>query len=434
MSNIALHKIKNLLRKRIGLHSDTVGESSIERAINFRMNHLGIPSASNYFCLINGDEKEFGELVEEVVVPETWFFRNISPFFALREYVSGMVCLDDKKRKNNPVKILSIPCSTGEEPYSIAMALHEEGLGKGDFYIDAVDISKRALTKAKRAIYGKHSFREPELGMQDKFFKKNRSGFHLSSDIKGYVSFRIANIVNEEISPYPEYYDIIFCRNLLIYFSRDMQKNILDKVYAMLKVGGVLFVGHAETSQINKNYFSKIEFDKSFAYCKGETPDSDGNDSRKSSRKGDGSASKLTNIYDLMAEVTKKDVLLSSRKNVDVRNKKYSNRRVVNYYSVWPKVESLIGAGGFTQATTVCEDLLKDEPDNADGYYYLGLISYLCGSPGGAESLLKKAIYLSPYHQKALGLSKQIAEEKGDDENADYYRRREQKARDKNES
>lgn len=96
------------------------------------------------------------------------------------------------------------------------------------------------------------------------------------------------------------------------------------------------------------------------------------------------------------------------------------------------KIEELIGEGQYDEATLFCEGKLAADPESADGYYYLGLISNLRGSVGGAESLLKKAIYLSPNHQKALSLSVVLAEHRGDDDSADYYRRREVKARERN--
>ena len=187
---MAFNEIKNLLQKNIGLHVDTVGVSSIERAIGHRMDHLGVGSESSYYSLIIEDPKEFAELVEEVVVPETWFFRNRSPFEALSKCASELGYVGGKTSSREPLKILSIPCATGEEPYSIAMALRTAGLAESDFHIDGIDVSKRALTKAKRAIYGQHSFREDNISIQDKYFKKTRSGFQVISGIKQHVSFK----------------------------------------------------------------------------------------------------------------------------------------------------------------------------------------------------------------------------------------------------
>jgi len=197
-----------------------------------------------------------------VVVPEPWFFRSKTPFDAVNKCLSEMVAARES------LKILSFPCATGEEPYSIAMWLMAAGFSEADFNIDGVDVSKRALTKARRGIYGQHSFREDEVNIKDKFFKKTRSGYQILPEVKKHVAFSKANIIIDSICPSGEYYDIIFCRNLLIYFDRDTQNIVLDKLRLILKDGGVLFVGHAETTQIKKEYFTKINMPKAFAYRK----------------------------------------------------------------------------------------------------------------------------------------------------------------------
>ena len=381
---MAFNEIKNLLKKNIGLHADTVGVSSIERAIGHRMDHLGVESESSYYSLIKEDSKEFAELVEEVVVPETWFFRNRSPFEALSECASELGRIDGKLGAREPLKILSIPCATGEEPYSIAMALRTAGLAEGDFHIDGVDVSKRALTKAKRAIYGQHSFREDNVSIQDKYFKKTRSGFQVIPGIKQHVSFKKANIISDAIAPSNEHYDIIFCRNLLIYFGRETQSLVLDKLRLMLKEGGFLFVGHAETTQVKNESFTKVDIPKSFAYQKTSSSGMDAKDV--------GAVDKLRNIYDQLVEVARKDLILSNKikQPNDLKNKRVMPVLSVNHS--WGKVEKLIGSGHFDDATSVCESLIEGEPENADGYYSFGLMNELCGSVGSEECFLEKAI------------------------------------------
>jgi len=241
------------------------------------------------------------------------------------------------------------------------------------------------------------------------------------------VSFNKANIISDNIGPSGELYDIIFCRNLLIYFGRETQNIVLDKLQSMLKSGGLLFVGHAETTPIKKECFTKINIPRSFAYRKIKKSESGENNV--------GSVEKLKDIYDQLVEVAKKDALLSKKITRSVKTISAPPSPSPSFVSgniTWGKIEKLIDLGRYDEATLTCENLLKRDPENADGYYYLGLIGNLCGSYGGAESLLKKAIYLSPNHQKALSLSVLLAESRGDNDSADYYRRREVKARERN--
>lgn len=423
---MSVDKIQDLLKDKIGLHADTVGLSSIERAISHRMSCLRLASISSYYSVLKNSADEFDELVEEVVVPETWFFRNKYPFEALTVCVSTIAAQRVRSADREPLKILSLPCATGEEPYSIAMALIMAGLGKDDFHIYGIDVSKRAIAKARRSIYGKHSFRESDIDIQDIFFNRISSGYQVVSEVQTLVSFDRANVITDTISPANDYYDVIFCRNLLIYFNKDTQSMVLDKLRQMLKPGGYLFVGHAEGTQVSKQHFDNVDIPKSFAYRKISDHHT------YNTTNNIGPVNKLKAIYDQLVAVTKKDSLLSNRLiSTASEIKSPPGDRIVAAHT-WDTVEKLIESGHYDDAASVCEGVLESDPENADGYYFLGLISNLCGSYGGAESMLKKAIYLSPNHQKALGLSVLLAEKRGDVDGAEFYRRRESKARERN--
>jgi len=434
---MAFIQIKNLLHKIIGLHVDTIGESSIDRAISHRMHVTMCSHSSSYYKLIKSDKLELDELIEEVVVPETWFFRNVTPFEMLRDNalkIHAYVVRSSKSKKYNKkehasLKILSVPCSSGEEPYSIAMMLSEAGLKNNNFIIDAVDISKQALKKSRRAIYGKHSFREKGMDYQNKYFNPVKTGFQLLPSIRDRVSFRQGNIVTDPISLTDRHYDIIFCRNLLIYFDRETQIRVLDKLSVMLKYGGLLFVGHAESGQIDKNNFTKIRVAKAFAFRKKMTSKF----IDLSIQSGGQPVNKLKDIYDQLVEVTKKDVELSKRinspkyKRIESRNKNTDN----NFYD---KINTLIDKEKLDDALQLCKEFLKKQPENSEVYYYLGVINTLFDNAYEAEKALKKSIYLSPDHHKALALSAVLAEKRGDENSAQSLRRREQKARKRNPS
>jgi len=431
---MAFVHIKNLLHKVIGLHADTVGESSVDRAINHRMHATDCSNASVYYKLVRSSQQEMDELIEEIVVPETWFFRNVTPFEVLRDNAKKIYAnvvkskkYGKEKDKNYPIKILSVPCSSGEEPYSIAMVLDEAGLKKDDFLVDAVDISKRALKKSRRAIYGKHSFREKGMDFKNKYFEPVMSEFQLLKSIRDRVSFRQGNIITDPISPSEEYYDIIFCRNLLIYFDRETQRKILNKLSMMLKCGGLLFVGHAESGQIDKNDFTKIRVAKAFSFRKKMT----NKFMETSVQSNEQPVNKLKDIYDQLVEVTKKDIELSKKINLPKYESTKNNNKIKND-NIFQKLDLLIDAGNLSEAFQLCEAFLKKQPEDSDAYYYLGLISNLQGSSATAEALLKKAVYLSPGHYKALALSAVLAENRGDKESAKSLRRREQKARKRN--
>ena len=420
---MAIDEIKKLLKETMGFSAESIGDSSIQRAVNQRKDALKLKDTNTYLSLLRKGEDELNELVEEVVVPETWFFRNIVPFESLPSCLQG--ANEQNKVGNTPLRVLSLPCSTGEEPYSIAITLMEAGHTEKDFQIDAQDISKRALRKARRAIYGKHSFREPGKFNIEKYFRKTHSGQQLLPIIRERVNFIRSNILKDMIIPEPEYYDVIFCRNLLIYFDRKTQKNVLEKLHFMLKPGGTLFVGHAETAEVDKYLFVRANKPKAFAYTKKMLGINNINEGKNEH------TNQLINIYNNLVEITKKDVELS-KKISDPGKKQAVDRKgnnPVKEKSIWKAIERMIEKGRLKDASDLCDKRLKKAPHDAQIYYYLAIISNIEGGVGAAELLLKKAVYLDPNHHKALSLFCLLAENRGDKKLAQSLKRRESRAR-----
>ncbi len=460
-----LKKIKAMLKEVIGLYPNSIGDASIERAIHHRMQALdirscGVKGEMEYLLRIQNDSKEFAELVEEVVVPETWFFRNIFPFEALASYLPGL----KKKRPDDAdsgLKILSLPCSTGEEPYSIAMVMMEKDLPIGKFSIDAIDISQRAIRKAKRGIYGQHSFREEYCGLRDKYFQRTLAGYVLAPEVKEKVKFSRANIIADNLDHYQQEYDVIFCRNLLIYFDRQTQACVLQKLHRMLKPKGILCVGHAEAAQVSKSHFLSLDISMAFAFSKIDNdikaPFIARSASKKPFTENNKTLKKLESTFQSLIGLVEKDQKISNRLSRDkifTQILDESHRRVKkklpkarkesqeNMQEKTPaggavalgKISGYLDLGRLNDAEILCESYLKNNPESTDAYYYLGLISHQKGSPGAAESLLKKALYLDPDHHLAIGLLALLAEERGDAGQAEDYRRRQKRAIKRNSS
>lgn len=416
--------IKMLLQNNIGLHPGSIGESSIERAILHRMEIANITGDEDYYSRLIADQDELEELIEEVVVPETWFFRNKVPFESILDTL--VIPGQNQETKTTPLRILSVPCSTGEEPYSIAISLLKKGMESGSFQVDAVDISRRALKKARRAIYGKNSFRESD-GVADPFyFQSTGAGQQVLPKVKDHINFIKGNILKDTIAPGPEYYDVIFCRNLLIYFNRETQKKVLEKLNTILKNNGTLFMGHAETTEATKNLFTRMNLPRAFAYKKNIRSNF------KLLEKGSAHPiDKLEEIYNKLVGVTLKDIELAKKHGKAQQND--SNRKAekrISFNSAnASNIEKLIEAGNLSVASALCEKWLEDNPEDANGYYLLGLISNLEGNTGTADMLLKKAIYLNPNHLKALGLSALLAEQRGDSLGAQSLRFRQDRVK-----
>ena len=419
--------IKKLLHQKIGLNASSVGDSSIERAVRYRLAEKKIDDIKHYYEMLLADATELAELVEEVVVPETWFFRNNTPFDAFRDYVINSI--EPKLKPGEKIRILSIPCASGEEPYSAAICLHRAGVDLAKIAIDAVDISKRALTKAKRAIYGKNSFRGVDQEIQESYFKKGGAGYRLIDEIRRVVNFQQGNFLVGPLSQEDNYYDAIFCRNLLIYFDRETQKTAMEKLHRALKERGALFVGHAEASQVTREIFVPLYTARSFGYVKV-------NEARRRKTKRavelpQNMPGHWQTVLDQLAGISpaKSSVTAGAAANKS-RAKKTSLAKTqplpepAQPNISLASVERLTNQGKYAEAIELCLRFLKQSPDSADGYYLLGLIRDLNGETKEAENILRKAIYLDPNHERALRLAALVAEKRGDSEAALSYQRR----------
>jgi chemotaxis protein methyltransferase WspC len=432
---MALQHIISILNEKIGLNPSSIGTSSIERAINHRITCRNCINIGEYSRLLAHDAKEVRELIEEVVVPETWFFRNKAPFEAFRNHVTKELLPKHNKRK--PIRILSVPCATGEEPYSLAIALLEENIDPHAFRIDAIDVSKKSIELAKDAHFGKNSFRDVNSAVQQKYFTPTERGWLLDEAVKKLVKFKQGNILLGSLSPHPGFYDVVFCRNLLIYFDRKIQQLTLEKLYRTLKKGAILFVGHAECSQVSEVFFQPSPYPKSFSFIKRDKPME-----KPTIGKPKENLPKIVappqNKNAIKQAVTKKVVIKKaitkkaiSTKSDASKNKpvieKGSDRKTTEQKPVIGSLrpaEKLANEGRYEEAEKFCNAFLEVHPDSAHAHYLLGLIKNSQGQQKVAESLLKKAIYLDPNHEPALVLSCLLAEQKGDVESVQSFKRR----------
>ncbi|MGC3960593.1 MAG: CheR family methyltransferase [Verrucomicrobiota bacterium] len=191
-----MQPIEAILRKGIGLDAASIGSSLIERTVRLRMKLHGLKATADYEQMLLSSPAEFNELIEAIVVTETWFFRDREPFNAFTAIAVGE-WLPKHSDSDEPMRILSVPCSSGEEPYSLAMCLLDAGVPQERFQIDAVDISQNALTRAARGIYGKNSFRGQDLGFRTRHFTERPEGFALSPIVRQQVNFQRDNVLDD---------------------------------------------------------------------------------------------------------------------------------------------------------------------------------------------------------------------------------------------
>ena len=395
-----MQRIEAILRKEIGLNAASIGLSVFERVLRLRMKLHNLNNTEECQTLLANSYGERDAFIEAIVVTETWFMRGREAFAAFAE-----LALNDWLSRNSVglMRVLSLPCSSGEEPFSMAMALLDAGFPVERFAIDAVDISANALGRASNAIYGNNSFRGKHLEFRGRYFVKVEDGYALSPDIQRCVKFHRDNIVRENFSLGVRY-DFIFCRNLLIYFDRAMQGLALEKIRSMLLPDGVLFVGPAEMPIVTECGFVSARI--SHACASRIEPSSPESADRRSNHRS------------------------PSLKPPSPPPENESPGELDQAVSLLVIARQFADAGLIVEAAALCERHIQENETCAEGYYLMGLVKD-AGKDAAAITYYRKAIYLEPNHYEALVHAALWLEKNGDVIRADAFKRRAKRVRQK---
>lgn len=395
-------EIETLLRNKIGLNPETLGSRAIATAVNQRMKSAGITDRRHYLQQLYRCPREMDALIESVVVPETWFFRNEEAFNFLRHYV---IFEWIPHHSHRALRVLSIPCSTGEEPFSIAITLLDAALRVQNFHIDAVDISKQALQKAKRGVYRKNSFRGQNISFRDRYGWETPEGYHLSPQVRKSVNFIHGNLLNPLFLYHKPAYDIIFCRNLLIYFDVEARQRAVQILERLLAPTGLLFVGSAEVSALSGRFIS-LRHPMTWVYRKAD-PRGDRAENRKISAPG------APPVAIAPPPISYSPV---AEKPAPTPNPTPE--------SLLDTARNLADNGRLHEAANLCETYLRQNRTDADAYVLLGEVQGAAGNEELAEQSFQKAIYLDPNHVEALLHLALLKEHQGEIASASGIRQR----------
>jgi chemotaxis protein methyltransferase WspC len=409
-----MQRIEALLRKEIGLDAASIGSSLIERTIRLRMKQHGLKHVQAYRDLLAHSPEELRELIEAVVVTETWFFRDREPFNAFVQIVQSEWL---PRNPAGPLRALSVPCSSGEEPYSLAMALLDAGVPDTRFVIDAVDISTNALARAEKAVYGKNSFRGRDLAFRDRHFRQCKDGMELNPSVRATVKFRRDNILDDGFLASGPPYDFVFCRNLLIYFDRSTQVLVLEKLHRLLARNGVLFVGPAEMPLATEGGFASANLPLAFA-C----------------RKFSAGATHPAKPHPRKSDATRPPAEKSSSGKpkpvhfTDTLQRLPGAAHSIDHVPTNLEVaRQLADSGRIEEAGALCEAHLARNGASAEAYYLLGLMKDASDDPE-AITFYRKALYLEPNHYEALVHAALWLEKVGDVIGARPFKRRAERA------
>jgi chemotaxis protein methyltransferase WspC len=381
----SVRQIEALLLRSIGLNIRSVGSSMVTLAVQARRRKRGVGSDAEYLQLVSSSPKEFQALVEEVVVPETWFFRDHESYELLAEWAREWSLAHPFK----VLRVLSAPCASGEEPYSITMTLLEMGLSAERFSVEAFDISEVALEKARAAVYGRNSFRGQPLDFREKYFDKTApGGWRLKPEVTAQVYFRQANLSESNLKRKEGELQVVFCRNLLIYFDDESRRRVMEQINRLLAPDGVLFLGHAEGGLARDFGFEPVPAPMAFAFRKAAKV--------KKEKQPKPVPPRLRIMRTLAAPLTP-----PPRPVPMVRLPKKAAPPVAAKADPLTQARQLADAGQFDQARAACLTALEPGPSSRV-FYLLALIEEGAGRETQAGEYYRKTLYIEPDHEEAL--------------------------------
>ncbi|WP_088140990.1 CheR family methyltransferase [Achromobacter xylosoxidans] len=388
---ILIDEFSALLKRRMGLDSGSIGKAAVERAVRRRMGMAGVADEQDYLWQVQASPAEMQQLIEAVIVPETWFFRYPESQAAMaalaRERLNGAAA------EGRVLRVLSVPCSSGEEPYSIAMALLDAGVPAERFQIDAFDISVRMVEFARRALYGRNSFRGDDLGYRDRYFSESADGHQLAAHVAARVRFQPGNLFDPDLLAGVAPYDFVFCRNLLIYFDAATQARAVQVLRSFTREDGVLFVGPAETTLLTGRRLPAVPMARSFAFLAKPLPPPAAPAAPPAARP---IVHSWTPPRRPLAQAPAAGLPLphapapaapAGQGGVDV-----SLRHIA----------ALADQGRVQDAMAQCRAHIDRHGASAEALYLQGLLQDAAGDARQAQAAYRKALYLDPTHREAL--------------------------------
>ncbi len=263
--------IRDLIYQETGMMFEDRKLSFVQTRLARRMAAADCDSPRAYYRYLryqDGSGVELQKLIEALTTNETYFFREYPQLECFTNHALPAITAANEKRSDHRLKIWSAACSTGDEPYTLAIILDAclESASEWRTEITATDIDTNVLAAARRGVYGKRAVKDVPEAYLDKYFESRADGYHVVDKIKEIVSFSQVNLLDRPAMRRFRGFDLIFCRNVLIYFDDVARRKVLSSFYDSLKPGGFIFLGHSESVGRISAAFEMVSLDDYIAY------------------------------------------------------------------------------------------------------------------------------------------------------------------------
>lgn len=399
----------NIIAEKTGLNIKEIDISKIEKAVHARIKELKLTSEYQYWNLLSSSsteaQEEWKNLIPYLTTGESFFFRDKGQISILEKNI--LPDLIGKKRTQKTLRIWSAGCSTGEEPYTLAMMLDRliPNLGDWKIYILATDMTETALNKARRGLYSNWSFREIDQNIKNQYFEKKRNGnWQVIERIRDKVTFKLGNLI---LDNFPSIIadihsmDLIVCRNVFIYHKRESVFNVVQKFSKTLVDDGYLLVGHSELYGHSFDNLKAVSLKEGVYYQKLQA--------NKENNKPaiidlqNGSTNKVNIEISRTREINKKTSRSPTAKLNKTKFKKptsdeskLNKRGGQSFEETFTKAQSYANKCDYEQAQFYFKQAEELYPFSTKLFYYWAHLELSQENLEYAKTYLQKAIYIDP--------------------------------------
>jgi chemotaxis protein methyltransferase CheR len=425
-------RLRKLITEYSGWDESLQTDGALEQAVARRLTARRLSSLADYWPLIqrgSGDDGEVNKLVQLLANKETSLFREMHQFEVLRDWVlPGLLAARDR-----PLRLWSAGCATGEEPYSLAITLleYQARFGELEAQVIGTDIDPNGLEKARQGCYGERSLRLVPDDLRQRYFTLDGRTYRVTPEVAQLVTFRVHNLAEDHCPPDLMNLDVIFCRNVTIYFDDSARDRLNARLADSLREGGYLFVASAETMGHNRGRLELVSAGDTFLFRKKRPAPAPPRTKRptveppslvpsrprhrehtegspQSSADGPAVAERGAGL-DATTSLAGTSLLqraFRAFQHQDYRSALRELDRLPADQLLPPQARCLRGAillqqERLDEAEAACQRLLAQDPWHADAHFLLGLVYRHQGQTDAAIQTLKQAIYLQPSHRDA---------------------------------
>ncbi|MFV3126380.1 CheR family methyltransferase [Niveispirillum sp. KHB5.9] len=269
ISDAEFDRFCDFIYRRTGMSFGENRRYFVDRRLRDRIQAAGHASFRDYFVMVMSDAREYEQLVSSLTVNETYFYREDHQFRCLTDSVLPRVTA--RKRQGDTIRLWSLPCATGEEPYSIAIWLLENWPSVDDWQVEIMgsDIDTHVVQAAMDGFYHSRSLMRLPPDLTARYFSREAGGqFRVIPDLRDSIRFSHVNVMDRGLMAAHGRFDVIFCRNMLIYFDEKSRREAIGNLYDCLEGDGFVFLGHAESMSRVSSLFQVRRFDDAIIYQK----------------------------------------------------------------------------------------------------------------------------------------------------------------------